>query len=103
MTPKQLIPTSVFCLTALLTGCAHQTAPEADRAIGDTVKAGGLTYVVTDTNWYSQLGDGFKIRSPQQRFMEVSLSILNGGGSEVSVPLLSLQDSTGKTYVELDD
>jgi len=70
--------------------------------MGEKVTLGPLTYSVIEANWHSQLGDAFKIRSPQQRFLEIALSVTNGGGSDVSVPLLALQNSEGQTYLESD-
>jgi hypothetical protein len=40
---------------------------------------------------------------PQQRFFLVRISVTNGGGSEVSVPLLQLESYAGQTYQESQD
>jgi hypothetical protein len=71
--------------------------------MGEKVVAGPLTYNVVEKVWRSQLGEMFQIRSPQNRFLLVTISATNGGGSEVSVPLLQLEGSEGKIYREIED
>jgi hypothetical protein len=72
--------------------------------MGEQVSVGpNLTYNVIESNWYGQLGEGFQIRPAQQRFLAITLSITNGGGSDVGVPLLSIENSEGKTSTELDN
>jgi hypothetical protein len=93
----------VLALSVFLAGCNHTSVGPADHAMGEKVGVGPLTYTVIETNWSSQLGDGFKIRSPQQRFLAITLSITNGGGSDASIPLLSLDSSDGMSYVETDN
>lgn len=87
----------------LLAGCHSQTAQKIDYDMGERVSIGPLTYVVVETAWRTQLGELFQVRSPQQRFFMITLSVTNGGGSEVSVPLLQLEAPNGKTYTELED
>ncbi len=70
--------------------------------MGERVTVGPLTYNVVETVWRSQLGDSFKVRIPQQRFLLVTISVTNGGGREVSVPLLSLENQNGQTFLESD-
>jgi len=56
---------------------------------------------VVETEWSTQLGQGFKIRSPERRFLLITLSVTNGGGADVSIPLLNLEGPDGQTYQEL--
>jgi hypothetical protein len=70
--------------------------------MGERVVVGPLTYTVVETTWRSQLGDGFRLRLPQQRFMLVTVAVTNGGGHEVSIPLLSLENQNGTVYRESD-
>ena len=93
----------VLALSLLLAGCSHAAVGQADHAMGEKVTVGPLTYNVIEANWSSQLGEGFKIRSPQQRFLAITLSVTNGGGSDVPVPLLTLENSDGKSFVETDN
>ena len=59
--------------------------------MGDKVPAGPLTYNVVEKVWRSQLGEGFQMRMPENRFLLITVSATNGSGSEVSVPLLQLE------------
>jgi hypothetical protein len=71
--------------------------------MGDKVSAGPLTYNVVEKVWRSQLGEGFVTRSPQNRFLLITLSATNGGGRDVSVPLLQLEGPDGKVYQEIEN
>ncbi|MGA3205818.1 MAG: DUF4352 domain-containing protein [Bryobacteraceae bacterium] len=71
--------------------------------MGDKVAAGPLTYNVVEKVWRSQLGEGFVTRSPQNRFLVITLSATNGGGRDVSVPLLQLEGPDGKIYQEIEN
>jgi len=93
----------ILILAGLLAGCSHSEPPPSDASMGEKVKLGPLTYTVIDSAWQSQLGDDLKIRPAQQRFLLVSLSVTNGGGSDVSIPLLSLQNSDGRDFLESDN
>jgi len=92
------------CATMTLTGCGQQ-APvlKTEYQMGERVPVGTLTYNVIETAWRSQLGSDYKIRVPQQRFLLITISCTNGGGKEVSVPLLTLENESGQSYRELDD
>jgi hypothetical protein len=91
-------------LAACLTGCAPKsTDNRVEFQMGERANVGPLTYNVVETAWRSQLGADFKARFPQQRFLLVTISVTNGGGKEVSVPLFSLQDENGKIYQESEN
>jgi len=61
-----------------------------------------MTYVIVESAWRTQLGQSFRVRSPQQRFLLLKLSVTNGTGQDVSIPLLTLEGPNGQTYRELD-
>jgi hypothetical protein len=90
-------------LTGFLAGCNHADLAPAEHAMGEKLTLGPLTYNVIESNWYSQLGEGFNIRSAQQRFLAITLTITNGGGSDAGVPLLSIENSEGKSTTESDN
>ncbi len=100
---------AAFCLLALsglLTGCSHADNFTQEHVMGEKVSVGPLTYNVIEDNWYSQLGETFHLRTPQQRFMSITLSITNsgeGGGKDVAVPLFNLQNSDGQNFGEVDN
>ncbi len=97
---RVLVPALALCLLA---GCRQQTAAKINYDMGERVTIGPLTYVVVETAWRTQLGELFQLRVPQQRFFVITLSVTNGGGEDVSVPLLQLESPKGQTYQELED
>ena len=99
-----LAVSGALALAGLLAGCGNRADNFVqDHAMGEKVAVGPLVYNVIENNWSSQLGDGFKIRSPQQRFMTITLSITNGGAGDIAVPLFNLQNSDGQIFPESDN
>ena len=98
------IATAAFAVTVLLTNCGSKAeTTKVEYQMGERVPVGPLTYTVVESAWASQLGHEFKIRVPQQRFLLITISATNGGGKEVSVPLLSLEKQNGELVRELED
>lgn len=96
-----LVAALAFSLAS--TGCHTQVAAKSEYQMGEKAVAGPLTYTVVEKLWRSQLGEGFQIRMPENRFLLVSLAVTNGSGNDVSVPLLELEGTNGKTYRESDN
>jgi len=71
--------------------------------MGERVSVGPLTYNVIETNWRSQLGSDFKVRLPERRFLLITISVTNGAGKVVSVPLFTLENQQGQTFQESDN
>ena len=85
-------------------GCGNRQDPlRVDYEMGERVTVGPLTYNVVESSWRSQLGNEFKLRMPEQRFLMITVSVTNGGGHEVSVPLLTLENASGQTFLESDN
>jgi hypothetical protein len=104
MLRRVLFPFSlVLAISLLSASCRPQATTRAEYQMGEKVPAGPLTYNVVEKVWRSQLGEMFQTRMPQNRFLVITLSATNGGGSEVSVPLLQLEGTDGKLYQELDN
>jgi hypothetical protein len=100
--PFVLLP-ALFSLGALA-GCASRQSPaQIDYQMGDRITIGPLIYNVVETVWRSQLGDLLKLRLPQQRFLLITVSVTNGGASEVSVPMLRLENQNGQAYPESEN
>jgi len=102
-----------FCRCALLAsaallvlsmgGCQRAGPSRTDFSMGERVPVGQMTYSVVESAWRAQLGEGFKIRTPEQRFLLIKISVTNGTGKDVSIPLLTLEGSNGQTYREIAD
>jgi hypothetical protein len=86
----------------LLTGCNKQNSVQINFQMGDRITAGPVSYNVIQTFWRTQLGDIFKTRVPENRFLMITLSATNGGGKEVSIPLLTLEGDN-KEFRELEN
>jgi len=98
------IPIS-YCLifTAVLAfemGCGEQARPVSIFNMGEKVQAGPLIYTVIEAEWKPELGSGDKVHTPSQRFLLVHLTATNSSAETVSIPSLTLTDSSGQTYNE---
>src|ERR1700720_3037524 len=87
----------------LLTGCNRQNSTQINFQMGERITAGPVVYNVIQTMWRAQLGDIFKTRVPENRFLLITLSATNGGGREISIPLLALEGENSKEYRELEN
>jgi hypothetical protein len=87
---------------SLLPGCRNAVATRAEYQMGDKVPAGPLTYNVVEKLWRSQLGENFQVRTPENRFLLITVAATNSGSREVSVPLLQLEGPDGKLYREVE-
>ena len=96
--PVLLIPLLV------LAGCGQpQKRANLNYDMGERVEVGSLTYVVVENSWQTQIGEGIAARSPKDRFLVLTLSATNGGGTPRSIPLLSLEGAGGQVYQEIDN
>lgn len=92
-----------FAVSLSLTACRNLVATRSEYQMGEKAPAGPLNYNVVEKVWRSQLGDGFQLRTPENRFLLISLSVTNSSGGDVSVPLLQLESSDGKLYREIEN
>jgi hypothetical protein len=86
-----------------LGGCQKAQESRSQFAMGERVPVGQMTYSVIESAWRTQLGESFKIRTPEQRFLLVKISVTNGTGKDVSIPLLTLEGNNGQMYREIAD
>jgi len=102
--PKNLWWCVLLYSSALFfTACQKPQATGTQFAMGEPVRVGQMTYSVVESEWKTQLGESFKIRSPENRFLLIKLSVTNGTGQDASIPLLTLEASNGQTYRELSN
>jgi hypothetical protein len=94
---------SAFLFVLFLAGCQKAQESRAQFAMGERVPVGQMTYSVIESAWRTQLGESFKIRTPEQRFLLVKISVTNGTGKDVSIPLLTLEGNSGQMYREIAD
>lgn len=99
----QLAACGALLVSWCLAGCNRGNSTRIDYQMGEKVPLGPLTYNVIDTSWQTQLGDVFKLRSPQQRFLMITISVTNGGGSDVALPLFNLENSNGQSFLESEN
>ncbi|MEQ1883520.1 MAG: DUF4352 domain-containing protein [Bryobacteraceae bacterium] len=95
----------LFSAVAVLTvtGCKKQTSTQINYQMGERIVAGPMVYNVVQTVWRTQLGDMFQLRTPENRYLVITLSATNSGGKEVSMPFLTLEGTGGKEFAELQD
>jgi hypothetical protein len=93
----------ILILAGFLVGCSHADPKPSEYPMGEKMTIGPLSYTVIDSRWHSQLGDALRVRPPEQRFLILTISVTNGGGSDISIPLLSLENSSGQTFLESDN
>jgi hypothetical protein len=94
----------IAILSSFLAGCASsQSASGTEYQMGERVSVGPLTYNVVESVWRSQLGDALKVRIPDQRFLVLTISVTNGGGKQISVPFLTLQNQSGQMFQESEN
>lgn len=99
----------LLCLLSLaavigfpLAGCRKQTSEQVNFQMGERVIATPMVYNVVQTVWRTQLGDLFKIRVPDHRYLLITLSATNGGGRAVAMPFFQLEGPNREQYKELE-
>lgn len=102
---RSIIPVCGLVVGVLFAGCSRSQHPlsGSDYRMGEHVPVGTLVYTVLEESWKTQLGDPVRQRFPQSRFLVLAISVTNGGGGEVTVPLLSLENTSGQTFTESDN
>ncbi len=95
-----------LALCGFLGGCVSEPAARHNAKVyrmGEPVQTGPLVYTVLDTEWLDQLGDPASPRLPQNHFLSVRISVTNAGSTTSGIPPLTILDSHGTAYPELDD
>jgi Domain of unknown function (DUF4352) len=90
-------------LVVLTSGCKKEAPAQSSYQMGERAVIGPLSYTVVQTVWKTQLGAMFNLRSPQNRFLLITLSATNGGGSDVALPFFTLEGPNGKELKEVEN
>lgn len=90
-------------LLMAMAGCGKPQVGTVVRQMGEQVEIGQLSYLVVESMWRTQLGQGLNVRLPQNRFLMLTIAITNKGASDAAIPLLHLESLSGQTYRELSD
>ena len=98
--PSLCLLTIAVAAGLALAGCKKESQ-QTDFQMGERAIATPLLYNVVQTMWRTQLGDLFKVRVPDHRFLLISLSATNNGGKPVAVPFFTLEGSNHEEYREL--
>jgi hypothetical protein len=86
-----------------LSGCQKQTSEQINYQMGERITAGPMIYNVVQTIWRTQLGDVFKVRVPEHRYLLLTLAATNTGGKGLSVPFFTLEGPNREEYHELEN
>ena len=104
MTTKPLLCLALAGSAVLCSsGCSDKPQVRAEYSMGEHARVGQVTYSVIESAWRTQIGESFKSRTPENRFLLIKISVTNGTGKDVSVPLLTLEGTGGQSYPELAD
>jgi hypothetical protein len=71
--------------------------------MGERAAVGVLTYNILESTYTSQLGESTNPRIPDNRFLVMRVSVTNGGGKDIDIPLFTLVDEKGQKYQELQN
>ena len=98
---RPIIPLAAAVL--LLAGCQKSGSNQTSFQQGEAITAGPLRYNVIQTSWRTELGDVLTRRSPQNRFLLVSISATNEGHSVLPLPFFALEGEAQKEFPEAQD
>lgn len=76
---------------------------EPTRKMGELTPVGPVIYNVLETEWRNELGSAVTHSNPKDKFLIVRLSITNSGNQEIAIPLLSVEDIGGNSFMELSE
>jgi hypothetical protein len=92
----------LFSLILLLSGCNSEDKPLPMFSVGEPAPTGHLTYTVRSTEWLNQIGEAPTIKTPQNRFLAVRISVTNGSMQETLLPSLKLMGGGFDDTAEID-
>jgi len=94
---------AAVCVAALLCGCNRSTIrPEKSYPAGSTVEVGKLIYSVSNPQWSGSLEGEQGPRMPTHKFLVLTVSVTSKNSEAATMPLLTIVDGSGQSYLELD-
>jgi hypothetical protein len=101
----RLVPSSLtaVCAAFLLIACSRAHHPVSVYNIGEKATVGHMVYTVFETQWLTQLPQQPTPRIPKNRFFLVRLSAVNGGGGDVMLPEMTIEDDNGNAFQALNN
>ena len=106
-TPFTRVPLLPLCLVVValsLADCTKkQTSEQINYQMGERTIAGPMIYNVVQTAWRTQLGDLFKVRVPEHRYLMLTLAATNSGGKRLAIPFFTLEGPNREEYHELEN
>jgi len=102
---QHALSVSVLAVAALPLGCGSKGdgTPKVLRQMGEAVQVGPVVYNVLDAEWQSQIAGSTSPKLPKNSFLIVRLNITNAGNSELTLPLLQLEDEKGAEHYEVSE
>lgn len=101
MTPSRICTGLLLAAGLLLAGCGGRRSAELMKyQMGQTVSLGSLSYTALETDWRAWLDGNNGRRMPKDQFLLIKVVVTNGGGGEVTLPLLTVIDSKGGIHME---
>jgi hypothetical protein len=99
-----LVIVAVFCVAGGACSMKDRKASAGtDYRLGDQIVLSPLTYTVVESKWAAELGEFPTQRIPERNFLLIRISVTNSGGSPVTLPFFTLENSAGKTFREVQD
>ncbi len=99
--PPVLAAVGAAFLMSACRGASHP--PIRVFNLGEKAMVGHMVYTVFETQWLMQLPQQPTPRIPKNRYFLIRLSAVNGGGSEVILPDMTIEDDNGNSYSALTD
>ena len=95
----------LLALAFLIIGCGAKEGGSAKvlRQMGEAVQVGPVVYNVLDAEWQPQIAGSGSPKLPKNNFLILRLNITNAGNTELTLPLLQLEDEKGAEHFEVSE
>jgi hypothetical protein len=101
-TPSRLFQCLVPACALLLAGCGGLGRPTEIQKfqMGQAINLSTTSFTALETDWRATLDGRDGQRFAKNQFLLIKLLITNGGGGEITLPLMTLLDSKNNSYLE---